>query len=415
MTAEPDSSYYRLSHPDKRVIGRISIPGSKSESNRILLLKHLYFPELQISGLSDSRDTQSMMRCLNDRGNFIHAGEAGTVMRFLTAFFAIRENREHVMMGSSRMHERPIGNLVEALQSLGAEIKYLEKEGYPPLKIFGKKLRGGEVALDAGISSQFISALMMIGPALEEGLRIRLKGLSISAPYIYMTANLMRRLGFDVKVNGEEVRIPPGVPASPQHFQVEPDWSAASYWFLIALLAQKSEIYLPGFAQYSLQGDANVSGYFDPLGVSAHYIGSGFRLRKSEARRQNARINLIHNPDLAQTMSVAYAAMGISAEIFGLQSLRIKETDRLGALEKELARTGARIETGEDYLRIHQGITNLEGVVFDTHNDHRMAMALAPLALLAPVGIRAPSVVEKSYQSFWKDLQQVGFTIITEE
>ena len=411
MSGKTQITRYRISHPDRRLVGRVSIPGSKSESNRLLILKNLYFPDLKVSGLSDSDDTSTMKTCLADRGNFIHVADAGTVMRFLTAFFAIREGREHVLMGSRRMHERPIGNLVEALQSLGAEIRYLEKEGYPPLKIFGRRLEGGEVALDAGISSQFISALMMIGPSLSQGLKINLKGLSISAPYIYMTANLMRRLGFVVRVSDNRVEVPPEIPQPPENFQVEPDWSAASYWYLLALLAEKAEIYLPGFNQYSLQGDAMVGGLFEPIGVSSHFIGSGFRLHKNEERETMAHINLLHNPDLAQTMAVAYAALDIKAEITGLQSLRIKETDRLLALQKELARTGAEVEIGQDFLKINAGVRKVSGIEFDTYGDHRMAMALTPLALLGEIVINSPEVVGKSYQSFWEDLRNVGFNI----
>lgn len=411
MAGKHHAQRYRISHPDRRLVGRIGIPGSKSESNRLLVLNHLFFPQLRIQGLSDSEDTRRMQSCLADRGNFIHVADAGTVMRFLTAYFAIRDGREHVLMGSRRMHERPVGNLVEALQSMGADIRYLEKEGYPPLKIFGRRIVGGEVSLDAGISSQFISALMMIGPALKEGLKINLKGLSVSAPYIYMTANLMRRLGFVVRVSDSMVEVLPEVPDAPKEFHVEPDWSAASYWYLLVLLAEKAEIYLPGFNQHSLQGDAMVGGLFESLGVNSHFIGSGFRLQKSDSIDKTARINLLHNPDLAQTMAVAYAALNMEAEIYGLQSLRIKETDRLLALQQELAKTGAQIEIGGDYLKVKSGIRKVSGVEFETYGDHRMAMALAPLSLLGEVVINDPGVVGKSYRSFWGDLQKVGFVI----
>lgn len=411
MSGKHHVQRYKISHPDRRLVGRVMIPGSKSESNRLLVLKHLYFPKLEILGLSDSEDTRKMQSCLEDRGNFLHVGDAGTVMRFLTAYLAICEGREYVLMGSRRMHERPVGNLVEALQSMGADIRYLEKEGYPPLKIFGRKLIGGQVSLDADISSQFISALMMIGPALKEGLTINLKGLSVSAPYIYMTANLMRRLGFVVRVTDNMVDVLPGVPNAPEKFHVEPDWSAASYWYLLVLLAEKAEIYLPGFNQHSLQGDAMVGGLFEPLGVNSHFIGSGFRLQKSENMDRMARINLLHNPDLAQTMAVAYAALNIKAEIYGLQSLHIKETDRLLALQKELSKTGAQIEIGDDYLKVKSGIMEVSGVEFQTYGDHRMAMALAPLSLRGDVIVNDPEVVGKSYRSFWHDLRNVGFVI----
>lgn len=412
MSGLESISHYRLSHPTGRLIGRIDVPGSKSESNRLLMLRDLYFPDLEIEGLSDSEDTQSMLRCLKDRGNFIHVQEAGTVMRFLTAYYAIKEGDENILMGTSRMHERPVGVLVEALRQLGAEIEYLEKDGYPPIKIYGRDLKGGEIALDAGVSSQFISALMMIAPALESGLRIKLKGLSVSAPYIYLTSSLMRRLGFKVEVTGDEVIVMPGIPKMQKHtFRVEPDWSAVSYWFQMARLSPFSEIYLPGFLQQSLQGDAKVNGFFEPLGVQTQFMGPGIRLKKENRLPDRIKVNLLQNPDLAQTLVVTYAALGIPAEIAGLQSLRIKETDRLTALQNELSKTGADIEIGDDFLKIHSGIKSVKGLEFETYNDHRMAMALAPLALLDEIVIKNPLVVAKSYPSFWSDLEKVGFQL----
>ncbi len=401
----------RINHPTKKVIGRISIPGSKSESNRLLILKALYFPKLQVSGLSDSRDTQYIQKALTERSSTVDVGDAGTAMRFLTAYLAL-SGREYILTGSSRMKERPIGILVDALNRLGANITYLEKEGYPPLQIRQGNLSGGEINLDSTVSSQFISALMMIGPALQGGLSLKMTGFSVSAPYIYLTANLMRRLGFKVKVLGEQIRVEDFIPKPPAQFQVEPDWSSASYWFLISLLAQKAEIYLPGFRQYSLQGDAFVSGLFEPLGVHSHYIGSGFRLKKGEARQnENYRLSLVHNPDLAQTLSVAFAALRLPATIHGLQTLRIKETDRLEALQRELYKAGAKLQIGKDYLKIQKGFDEWEEVHFESWNDHRMAMSLAPLALLRPIFISDPDVVNKSYTSFWDDLKKVGFVI----
>ncbi|HBF19525.1 MAG: 3-phosphoshikimate 1-carboxyvinyltransferase [Owenweeksia sp.] len=401
-----------ISHPNGRVIGKVDIPGSKSESNRLLILKHLYFPDLEIVGLSNSKDTQYLQGAFQEEGPNVNVGDAGTAMRFLTAYYALQEGEEITLSGTARMHERPIGVLVDALASLGAEIHYLGESGYPPLRIKGEKLMGGEVQLNSGVSSQFISALMMIGPALHKGLVLHMTGFSVSAPYIYLTANLMRRLGFQVSIDGERIRINAYVPQRPLRFQVEPDWSSASYWFLIGLLAQKTEIYLPGFRDYSLQGDAFVSGLFQPLGLVSHYIGSGFRLKKGERdTRDFFEISLIHNPDLAQTLAVAFAALNIGVRIKGLQTLRIKETDRLLALQTELQKTGAEIEIGDDYLQIHKGIQHLQGVVFKTWGDHRMAMSFAPLALMHPIGIEDPGVVNKSYTSFWKDLERVGFKL----
>lgn len=404
----------KLSHPTGKVIGKIQVPGSKSEANRLLVLRQLYFPNLEIKGLSSSRDTHILTRLLIDynKNNKLNAEDAGTAMRFATAFLASQEG-QWTLSGSERMHERPIGILVESLQKLGAEIEYLDEEGFPPLKITGQKLAGGEIEVDGSQSSQFISALMMIGPAMEEGLKIYIPGFSVSTPYIYLTANIMRKLGLKVTVLGEEIIIPPKDQElmAPQTFSIEPDWSAASYWYLIALLADKAEIYLPGFHQYSLQGDSFVANLFAPLGIDSHFIGAGFRLKKAEIKQSEFDINLVHNPDLAQTMAVAFAATGLKARIKGLQTLRIKETDRLQALKTELEKTGAEIEIGEDYLKVNKGVQYVKGICFKTYNDHRMAMALAPLALLGEIEIENPQTVQKSYGSFWQDLEKVKFAI----
>lgn len=406
--------HIKLSHPSARVIGKIQVPGSKSEANRLLLLRQLYFPELEITGLSSSRDTQILQRIIGGYKSNPHldAQDAGTAMRFTTAFLASQPGKWR-LHGSERMHERPIGILVEALRQLGAKINYLQKQGFPPLEIEGKNLEGGEIDIDGSQSSQFISALMMIGPAMAKGLKIHVPGFSVSTPYIYLTANIMRKLGLRVTVLGEEVIVPALElpPEPPEVFGVEPDWSAASYWYLIALLADKAEIYLPGFHQYSLQGDSFVANLFAPLGVDSHFIGAGFRLKKSEPKQTEFDINLIHNPDLAQTMAVAFAAKGMKARIKGLQTLRIKETDRLQALKTELEKTGAVIEIGDDYLIVKSGIKEVSGVSFKTYHDHRMAMALAPLALLGEIEIEDPQTVEKSYGSFWEDLEKVKFRV----
>ena len=315
----PDSiitKSYSISHPNGQLIGRVDLPGSKSISNRLLVLKQLYFPDLKIEGISDGEDTVRMQSCLNDKGNFIHVGEAGTVMRFLTALYSVMEHRETVLMGSPRMHERPIGILVESLKKLGVQIEYLERQGYPPVKIYGRKLDGGEVSLDAGVSSQFISALMMIAPSMSRGLTIKLQGLSISAPYIFMTARIMNELGFKVEVKPEGIRIASGVPHPKESYKVEADWSAASYWFLMAQLSERSEIYLPGLHYNSAQGDAQVTHHFFGLGVEAVYQGSGYHLKKlPDTKPLPDRINLVNTPDLAQSLSVAYAAADHPVEL----------------------------------------------------------------------------------------------------
>lgn len=366
---------------------------------------------MEIKNLDGSNDSRLMQNLLASAAKNLSAGDAGTVMRFATAFLAVQEGREVVLSGSGRMHQRPIGILVEALRQLGAEIDYLENDGFPPLRIRGRKLAGGRISIDPSVSSQFISALMMIGPAMENGLQLEMKGLSVSAPYIYLTGNIMERMGFRLSITSNLVQVENFVPKPLPQFEVEPDWSAASYWYLMGLLAEKAEIFLPGLRQVSHQGDAFVKGLFQPLGLNSFFIGAGYRLRKSARSLTSLEQDLLHHPDLAQTLAVACAALDVPAKITGLQTLRIKETDRLQALQTELKKTGADIVIGDDFLEVRCGIQSLADVEFETYDDHRMAMALAPLALLAPISIRDPEVVKKSYEGFWKDLQQFGFTV----
>lgn len=403
-----------LSHPSKKLIGRIAIGGSKSESNRALILQALYAPDLVIEHLSDSKDTRTLQAALRDTGNTIDIGDAGTAMRFLTAYYAAKTGAEVTLKGSARMHQRPIGLLVEALRGLDAEISYLKEEGYPPLHIKGKRLDKAEIEIDGGVSSQFITALMLIAPSFEKGLTITIKGFSVSTPYIYLTSGLMHRLGFSVRIQGEQVQIAPmdTIPTVTT-LSVEPDWSSASYWFSMALLADQAELYLPFFRAVSMQGDAAIRGLFEPLGVSTIGLGNGFRLKKTEVTvREEVHLNLLHAPDVAQTLAVALAAKGQQAVLSGLQTLSIKETDRLLALKTELEKCGAVVAIDADSLAIKKGIQSVEDVVFDTWGDHRMAMAFAPLALLGNIHINYPQVVEKSYPNFWEDLKSVGFRCV---
>jgi 3-phosphoshikimate 1-carboxyvinyltransferase len=400
-----------LYHPTKKITGRIAIGGSKSESNRALILQALYAPHLKIENLSDSKDTQVLQTALHGQQAVVDIGDAGTAMRFLTAYYAARPDAEVVLQGSERMHQRPIGILVEALRALGASIAYLGEEGYPPLRIQGKRLQYPTIEIDGGISSQFITALMLIAPSFEKGLQIQIKGFSVSTPYIYLTASLMKRLGFAVEVKGECISITPfSGKLVVESLRIEPDWSSASYWYSMALLADEAEVYLPYFREISMQGDAAVKGLFEPLGISSIALGNGFRLKKTApSLPEPLNIDLLHAPDIAQTLAVALAAKGYKAVLSGLQTLGIKETDRLLALKTELEKCGAQIAIDVNSLTIVEGIKRVEGVHFDTWGDHRMAMAFAPLALLGKVYLRAPEVVVKSYPNFWTDLAQVGF------
>lgn len=404
---------YRIHHPTKKLRGMLRLPGSKSESNRLLILKELYQPKLELKGLSESRDTLLMQKALKEylETDQIDVQDAGTAMRFLLAFLAAQATGEWVLSGTPRMHQRPIAVLVEALRKLGAKIDYLQEEGYPPLRIKGQSLRGGELWIDASLSSQYISALMMIAPRLAEGLSLKFRGASVSAPYIFLTANLMRSLGFTVFTLGDEVRVPPQTySAGQKDYQVEADWSAASYWFAALSLAEEGEIYLPGFKQHSFQGDAILSQFFAPLGVEQVFIGSGIRIRKAEPFPARRSLNLVANPDLAQSLAPAYAAHGVPIELKGLQTLRIKETDRLEALKNELQKFGVTVKLEGNNLTL-SGSFKSSFQSIESYDDHRMAMGFLPLALKHEVLIRNAAVVEKSYPQFWDHCRELGFEI----
>lgn len=402
----------RISHPTRNLIGRLELPGSKSESNRLLILKGLYAPALKIEGLSNSKDTQVLIQALaeQDQMREINIGDAGTAMRFLTAYMSVSEG-EWILDGSERMRERPIGVLVKALQSLGADIRYEGEEGFPPLRIKGGNLRGGLLKVDASVSSQYLSALMMIAPGLTEGLELSWEGEPVSMPYLDLTANIMRRLGFKVFITGDQIRIPEqSLTVLPEVAKVEPDWSAASYWFAAAALAEKAEIYLPGFQEFSLQGDSIVQQLMAPLGLEQIFTGGGIRIRKAESFPAPKLINLLQSPDLAQSLIPIYAAKGKRMAFKGLQTLRIKETDRLSALGAELAKMGAEAEIGRDYFNLISG-TRRHDLRISTYGDHRMAMGFAVLSLQGPLIIEDPEVVEKSYPKFWDHCESLGFAI----
>lgn len=388
------------------------MPGSKSESNRLLILQSLYAEQVQIEGLSTSRDTQVLQSALNSFSNTqnLNLGDAGTAMRFMCAFLALQEG-EWILDGSNRMRERPIGVLVEALCELGADISYLNSRGFPPLRIRGRALKGGILQINAGISSQYLSALMMIAPILEAGLEMRWDGEAVSMPYLYLTAQLMRRMGFKVFILGNEIRVPhQSLPKVPERLSVEPDWSAASYWFAAAALAKEAEIYLPGFKEFSLQGDSIVAQLMAPLGVEQIYTGGGIRIHQREGFEFGRTMNLLACPDLAQSLIPAYAAKGRSQKFKGLQTLRIKETNRLEALAHELGKFACQVSINHSELQLHSGIIPQEHSVA-TYGDHRMAMGFAALALLHPLIIEDPEVVEKSYPDFWEHCKSLGFSL----
>jgi 3-phosphoshikimate 1-carboxyvinyltransferase len=367
-----------------------------------------------IQNLSDSDDTRLMQSAIGGEKKVKDIGHAGTAMRFLTAFYAVKHGKV-ILTGSQRMKQRPLGPLVQALRELGTEIRYLEKEGFPPLEIHGGPKKGGSLTVDGGISSQFISALMMIGPLLEGGLNISLTGDVVSSTYVRMTLELMRSGGIDARFSGKVIHIPEGN-YSFGPMEVESDWSSASYWYQVAVLRPGSEIVLPRLKEESLQGDSVLKELFAPLGVESTFGKGNLVLRSNRLENRDP---FFHDftgcPDLVQTMTATLCAMGRPFRITGTRTLRIKETDRINALQAELGKLGFMVhaDKGGDWLSWDGSRGEyLPGTVIETYHDHRMAMAFAPLSLSAgPLTIEDPHVVTKSYPNFWEDLKKAGFTV----
>ncbi|HEY8402213.1 MAG TPA: 3-phosphoshikimate 1-carboxyvinyltransferase [Cytophagaceae bacterium] len=396
-----------------KVYCTVTPPSSKSESNRVLIMEALTGKNCYMGNLSNARDTQTMIRLLNSDDYTLDVLDAGTTMRFLTAYCAVSE-RERELTGTARMKERPIKLLVDALRELGANIEYKEKEGYPPIVIkpFDTSNPGtNHIKIKGDVSSQYITALIMIAPVLPEGLVIELEGKVGSKPYIRMTLRLMELFGISSSWEDNIIRIP-NKKYEPFPYKVESDWSAASYWYSIAALSNEAEIKLNGYLTDSFQGDRVVADIMDKLGVKSTFTPEGVILTKKEAV-SSIEFDYTDCPDLAQTIAVICAAKGIECTMSGLESLRIKETDRIAALQNELAKFGARmLELVPD--QVYKVITDdfvVNGQSVATYKDHRMAMAFAPLALLGPVTIENPDVVEKSYPHYWEDLKKAGFAL----
>ena len=392
------------------IVKDIFISGSKSESNRMLVLQKL-FREITIHNLSDSDDTHHLQDALSSQDVEINVGHAGTAMRFLTAFFAIQQKRTTILSGSERMHQRPIKVLVEALRALGAEIYYLENEGFPPLKIIGKQLTKEQVKINGNISSQYISALLLIAASLPNGLRIELIGEITSIPYINMTLSLLNQIGITTSFKDQIIQVHPFEEAKKQTLEVESDWSSASYFYSIAALSSiGSEIRLSSYKKESLQGDAILANIYKSFGVETVYETNSIILRKTkEPNKEHLSIDLNKAPDIAQTIAVTCYGLGVSCELLGLHTLKIKETDRLEALHSELTKLGANISVTPNSLYLKSRSEIVADVSIETYNDHRMAMAFAPLGMKIPLEILDADVVTKSYRNFWKDLQKIGF------
>lgn len=404
-----------LQHPSAILSSSITLPTSKSISNRVLIIHQILNQQFTISGLSTAADTQILKQVFEQNNNSIEVGHAGTTMRFLTAYFAATEGKNVVLSGSERMHQRPIKILVEALKSLGADIQYLNNEGFPPLQIKGKKLNGGAINLDGSVSSQYISALLLIAPLLKTELTITFTTSPVSKPYILMTISMMSYFGVEVTWLSENQLVVKQGNYVAKDFSVEADWSAASYWYSMVALSKKATLILKGLNKTSLQGDNAVVALYAELGVSTRYVDGGVELTKSNSliTWKIKTVDFTLFPDLAQTYAVTCAALNLPVRITGLSTLRIKETDRIVALQQELNALGFNVSVEDNDLIIHQKKEiSIQQHPIATYNDHRMAMAFAPLALITQnLTIEDTAVVEKSYPHFWKDLKNVGFVV----
>lgn len=402
---------YKISAPET-IYTSIDLPSSKSISNRALILNALSKSSYPIENLSNSDDTRVLVEALHSKSNLFDIGAAGTSMRFLTAYFS-RIPGERILTGSLRMQARPINILVEALNTLGANIEYAGNLGYPPLKIKGSALEGGEIYLSGGISSQFISALLMIAPTMQKGLIINLEGDIISTPYIQLTLKMMEEYGVKADWEGNIIKVYPNE-YKPTHYKVESDWSAASYWYSIAALSDDARIELKGLNKDSAQGDSKVADLFTDLGIDTQFTEDGIILTKNGRKTKKMFYNFINQPDLAQTFVVTCCMMGIPFLFTGLQSLKIKETDRIEALKSEMKKLGYIITDRNNSIIEWNGETGApeDLPMIETYEDHRMAMAFAPATIkLQNLHIAEPTVVSKSYPKFWDDLQKAGFTV----
>jgi 3-phosphoshikimate 1-carboxyvinyltransferase len=418
---------YTVSNPTKKLKGSIELTASKSESNRALIIQALSKEKFEIKNLATAQDTQTLQEILTADKKYLKentapgvqtydVGPAGTTMRFLTAYFATTPGTR-ILTGSERMKQRPIGTLVDALRELGAKITYTENEGYPPIQVEGKTLKGGEIAIDGNISSQFISALLLVSPSLQNGLVINFKGDVTSRPYINMTLKMMQE--FEVYGTWHENSIS----VSRQKYQrnsdadyaymVEGDWSAASYWYAFAALADEVDFTIKGLKNSSLQGDSIVSELFTFFNVTTTYANDGIHLKKKVINNQHFGFDFSDCPDIAQTIAIVAGLLKVPAYFNGLHTLRIKETDRVSALKKELIKAGIDVEIIDDSsMQVTTPDLFAPLAAIETYDDHRMAMAFAALAMkFDSVMIEHPDVVKKSYPGFWDDLKKTGFII----
>ena len=391
---------------------KTAITGSKSESNRLLLLQALY-PSIDIANLSNSDDSQLMQKALKSSDRIIDIHHAGTAMRFLTAFYSIQKNRKVELTGSKRMKERPIAILVDALRQIGADISYKENEGFPPLMIKGKQLTGNKVTLKANVSSQYISALLLIAPKLENGLKLTLEGTITSIPYIKMTLNLLSQIGVESSFKDNVITVKRLLNIKEnKNLVVESDWSSASYFYsIIALSDIGANVTISSYKKESLQGDSVLAQIYKTFGVSTEFNNNSVTISKTSEAKSIKELNLQEAPDIAQTIAVTAFGLGLSCYLTGLHTLKIKETDRLVALKTEIEKLGGNVSITNDSLTLEASNSILENIEIETYNDHRMAMAFAPLALKTDIIIQDYKVVSKSYPTFWEDLKILGFNL----
>ena len=389
----------------------IAVTGSKSETNRLLLIQAL-FPNITLANTSNSDDSEVMQMALSGTEELIDIHHAGTAMRFLTAYFAVQQDRVVTLTGSSRMQERPVKILVEALEQLGAQISYLKTAGYPPIQIKGQKILNSKVTMAANVSSQYISALLLVAPKLENGIELTLEGEITSVPYIKMTLSLLADLGIETSFTGNEIIVKPQQQVVSKVMTVESDWSSASYFFSLVALSKTASITLTSYKKDSLQGDSALVDIYNQMGVISRFENNSLILTKdSTFKPQNLVLDLNNTPDIAQTIVVTCLGLGIGCHLTGLHTLKIKETDRLEALRIELTKLGANITVTNDSLTLEANATINSNVKIATYNDHRMAMAFAPLALKVPIIIADANVVSKSYPDFWTDMEKLGYKV----
>ena len=403
---------YQISKEGKNLHGNINISGSKSESNRLLTLR-AYTSFFNINNLSDSDDTKTMISSLKSDKEEINIGHAGTAMRFLTSYYSSILNSSKILTGSSRMKERPILILVEALNNLGADIEYIDKKGYPPIKINGKLIYGNEIALPADVSSQYISSLMMLGVSINQGLKIKLSTKITSLPYIHMTKKIIERIGGIVDIKPDEIIIKQLVSNKIPDQIVESDWSSASYFYSLVALSDSSDITLSSFFNNSIQGDSRIVDIYKQFGVETTFLNDKIYLKKNNIDLPDSiSINLRDNPDLAQTIVVTCLGLGVNCKLEGLHTLKLKETDRLLALKREIEKFEVDcVSISNQSITLKNNSKLKSGVSINTYDDHRMAMSFAPLSMINPIIIINPDVVSKSYLNFWNDLESLGFKI----